>query len=74
MNTLRRFLSWSYKNSNDRRRLDLRSRMNDIIMRDRELDGTWRILGYYVKYGGFGYNCYMSEKPLWWVSKVKEEN
>ena len=57
MNTLRKFLSWSYKNSNDRRRLDLRSRMNDIIMRDRELDGTWRILGYYVKYGGFGYNA-----------------
>ena len=66
---MKKILSRFFKTSNNKRRLYLRNRMHNILLRDRDIDGTWPILGYYVKYGGFGYNCFRSEKPLWWVTK-----
>ena len=69
MNMLRSFLGWSYKNANDRRRLDLRQRALNIHMRDTELERGLCMLKEYVRYGDFWYNCLKSPEPFWYIGK-----
>ena len=73
MNTLRRFLRRSFKNTNKARQLRLRRRLGYVMFLDRELEPSLDLVHLYAKYGAFWYNCIASEKPLWWVSKVKED-
>ncbi len=71
MNILRKFLIGSFKNTNRDKQIQLRRRLQFILWVDRDFDATWNKFRVLLKYGGFGYNCFFSEKPLWWT-KVKE--
>lgn len=57
------------KNANvqKKRQLDLRTRLRQVIMFDREVEGGLSQLGSYVKNGKFFYNCVKSADGLWWI-------
>lgn len=74
MNILRKFLSGSYKNMNRDKQIQLRRKLQFILWVDRDFDATWNKIRVLQKYGGFGYNCFFSEKPLWWTTKIKDED
>lgn len=67
MNILKRFLKRSFKNTHAKRELDLRTRLRQVIMIDREVEGGLSQLGSYVKNGKFFYNCIKSPEGLWWI-------
>ena len=59
----------SYKNrSKKARRLILRQRLHDTIMRDRVLDGGLCILKEFVKGGFYWFNCVKSYEGLWYIN------
>lgn len=72
MNRLRWFLSWSYKNANDSRKLRLRRRMLNIHNIDTEMERGFCMLKMYTKYGKYWYNCVTSPERLWWIGEEGE--
>ena len=67
MNFLRRFLQKSYKNTHATRILNLKTRLQRVIMLDREIEGGISQTYSFVKNGKYGYNCMKSPEPLWWI-------
>ena len=75
MNTLRWFLSWSYKNANDRRELRrnaLRNRLYNVWTIDNERERGHCFTTQYLKYGPFWYQCQVSPEPLCWVGRENQ--
>ena len=66
--TLRKFLSWSYKNTNEKRSLYLRRRLNQVMAIDRELERGFQVLKEYTKHGDFWYNCVKSPEKFWYIN------
>ena len=64
--TLRKFLSWCYKNADDKRELNfakkeaLRQRLFHVHTIDNELERGFCMLKEYTKGGDFWYNCLKS--------------
>ena len=67
MNTLKKFLKRSFRNNHAKRKIDLRTRLHQVMMLDREVEGGLSQLQSYVKNGKYWYNCVKSEKGLWWI-------
>lgn len=71
--TLRKFLSWCYKNANDRRVLvlnkkqALRQRLLNVHMIDTELERGFCVLKDYTRYGDWWVNCLKSPEVFWYL-------
>ena len=60
MNILKKF-------SKQAKRDGLRTRLNQVIMIDREVEGGLSQIAPYIKYGKYWYNCIKSPEGLWWI-------
>ena len=71
---LRKFLSWCYKNAENRRELvlrkktALRNRLLNVAAIDNEIERGFCVLNFYTKHGDFWLNCVTREEPFWYLS------
>ena len=72
MNRLRWFLSWSYKNANDSRKLRLRRRMLNIHNEHTQHRYRNRVRVLHVENVHQVHNCVTSPERLWWIGEEGE--
>ena len=75
MNVLRKFLSWSYKNANNKRELRrnaLRNRLQYVWSIDNQIERGFCFISQYLKHGDFWYQCEVSPEPLCWIGWEKQ--
>ena len=71
---LRKFLSWCYKNEDDRRELvmdkraTLRKRLLNVHTIDNEIEHGFCVLKEFVKGGDYWHNCVTRPEPFWYLA------
>ena len=69
MNVMKRVLFWRYKKACERKKIDLRKRLDYVMLLDRTIEGSNDFVRLYLTFGPYWYNCIKSPEPLWWISK-----